>query len=154
MSVVESIRVYLPKVAIDAKDLSIKVLHFLGSLKEIDKELFSEWYEQGKTKKEAQERKVIFDATYLENVINREWDKKFPELGSTFIFWTGRNNDSENVKLNFSIAKTTSNKFLSNVVGISFPQCKDLQIVKDDKRFKDITVTMKTIWNPLEIEID
>jgi len=154
MSVIDSIRVYLPKTATGAKTLAIKILHFLSSLREIDNDLFPDWYEQGKTQKEAKERKVVFETTYLENVISGEWDKKFPELGSTFSFWTGKDNDIENSKLNFSVGKTTTNKHLSNIVGISLPRKTDMLIKRDDERIKKIITLMKSIWNPLEIEID
>ena len=58
---IESIRAVLPQKQEGIKELSEKVLLFLINLSCIDEELFSNWYEQGRSKEEARKNKVLFE---------------------------------------------------------------------------------------------
>jgi len=98
-------------------------------------------------------KEVMIDAGHLAGIIQKEWDKKMPQLGSHFTFWTGKANDEENAEVNFNIGQTNDNKHLRNVVGVSFPASEGLRYPKDDRRIQDIVALIKRTWNPMEIVV-
>ena len=142
------------KKKIPQEKLAIKVLDTLLQLKEIDETLFSTWKKQGWSKKEAIKREVHFDYDYILAIIQKEWDKQFPELGCSFTLWSGNQKDIDNSQISFSIGKTTKNKSLSNVIYLSFPFSDNLKYYSDDKRIKAIVEMLKNIWKSKKISID
>mgnify|MGYP000870876600 CR=1 FL=1 len=151
MEFVEGIRCIVPKYKESSESLSKKVLNTLFLLREIDESLFTEWYEQGNSKKEALNLKLSLDIDSIEKIVLKEWDKKFPDLGSNFIFWSGKNNDLENTNISFRIGLLSQNKNLNNRVVISFPMA--IRIRKNDERINRISIALSQIWRTKEIEV-
>jgi hypothetical protein len=95
----------------------------------------------------------LLDAGHLADIIQKEWDKKMPELGSHFAFWTGNTDDEANAQVNFNIGQTNDNRHLRNMVGVSFPAREGLRYSKEDQRISDIIALMKRAWEPSEVVI-
>jgi hypothetical protein len=153
-SFVENVRGFISKKEESIIDLSNKVLHFLEALKNIDEDLFSNWYEQARSKKKALEKKVVFEKEFVQKVIEKAWDKKFPNLGSNLIFWSGNDDNAHGSQIYFRIGLTSDNKNLRNRVIVSLPTSENLRIERNDKRIEDIVKIMKKIWEAKEVEID
>lgn len=151
---IDCIRGVIPKKNEGIEDLTDKVVFFLNNLKKIDETLFSYWYEQGKSKKQALENEVMFNKESLSKIIKKEWDKKFPELGSSFIFWSGKVDDMDNCQVSFSIGSISENKYINNRVVVKFPKTKELQVNKNDERITKIEKLIKQVWDSKEIEIN
>jgi len=96
----------------------------------------------------------LFDASYLAGVIGKEWDKKFPDLGSHFTFWSGDEEELDGVEVSFMIGATSGNQQIRNAVMASFPHKEAFWPRKDDQRVKDIVALMKKIWGVTEVVID
>jgi len=151
---VENIRGILPKKEENIIELTDKVLLFIESLKKIDENLFFNWYEQGWSKKEALEKKVVFEKEFIQKVIEKAWDKKFPELGSNFTFWSGKDSNLYGAQISFRVGLISKNKYLTNIVNVSLPTSEELRIDKNDPKIKNILKLIKEIWNTKDIEID
>lgn len=151
---VENIRGLIPKKKETIDNLADKVLFFLESLKQIDEDLFSNWFEQGWSKKEALEKKVVFEKEFIQKVIEKSWDKKFPELGSYFTFWSGEDSNLYGAQLSFKIGLISDNKNLKNRVIVSLPTSEELRIDKNDPKIENILKLIKEIWSTKDIEID
>lgn len=151
---VENIRGNLQKKEGSIIELTDKVLLFLESLKKIDESLFSSWYEQGWSKKEALEKKVVFEKEFIQKVIEKAWDKKFPELGSHFTFWSGKDSNLYGAQISFRIGLISKNKYLNNIVNVSLPTSKELRTDKNDPKIENIIKLIKETWNTKDIEID
>jgi|SRR5690348_8259097 len=130
-----------------------KIVNFLNGLHEIDPQLFNDWYEQAGSKKEALQKKVLINTEFIQGVVRKEWDKKFPELGSGFSFWSGKD-DLEDVVLTFGVGMTTKNKNINNVINIKLPFDKTLRLKKDDEKVSQIVELIKRCWNPVTMEIE
>lgn len=151
---VENIRGFIPKKKETTADLSDKILFFLDSLKQIDEDLFSIWFEQGWSQKEALEKKVVFEKEFIQKVIEKAWDKKFPELGSHFTFWSGKESDLYGTQISFKIGLISDNKNLRNRVIVSLPTSKELRINRNDQKIENIIKLIKEIWSTKDIEVD
>jgi len=149
----ENIKGVIPKNKVTLDELSNKVLIFLKSLNQIDEKLFSDWYEQGWSKKEALKKKVSLEKEYIRKIIENEWDKKFPDLGSGFTFWTGKDDDMKNSRISFTIGLITKNEYLNNIVSLSLPKSDELKINKNDERIKKIEKLIRDVWDSTEIEV-
>src|SRR5579859_7071352 len=100
---VRNIRGTLPKKKESVEALAEKATLFLNGLKGIVPERFSAWFEQAWSKKTALQKEVTIDAGHLAGIIQKEWDRKFPELGSHFTFWSGNAVEEEVAKVDFII---------------------------------------------------
>lgn len=153
-SLVKNIQFVLSKETVSEEELAVRVLNTLSGLYKIDENLFTNWKEQSWSKKEAKTKNVEFTKDSILSIIQNEWDKKFPELGCNFSFWSGKDNDFENFVLSFSIGKTTCQKSLYNIINLSFPFSKDLQLYSQDKKLASIIKLFKNTWNPTSIKIE
>ncbi|NCI50330.1 hypothetical protein GWC95_10385 [Sediminibacterium roseum] len=150
---VKSIRVFLKKGHTKPESLPVKVLEFLKSLRDIDAQLFSTWFEQGQSKKQALSKEVRFEERYIAELITKEWDDKFPELGSTFMLWSGKDSEVKNTKVSFRIGVTSSKSHATEFIGISMPFEVSLQPEKDDRRIIDIVKLIKQLFPVESIDI-
>ncbi|WPO78021.1 hypothetical protein [Flavobacterium sp. KACC 22761] len=151
---VENIRGFIPKKTEGIDSLSNRVVFFLESLKQIDEDLFSNWFEQGWSKKEALEKKVVFEKEFIQKVVEKAWDKKNQELGSYFTFWSGKDSNLYGAQISFKIGLISDNKNLRNRVIVSLPISQELRINKNDQRIENIIKLIKEIWNTTDIELD
>ena len=149
---IKFIQYTIPKTEMSAEDISDKILLLLQSLKTIDENLFSQWNEQAWSKKKSMEKKVVFSKEYLLKIVSKSWDKQFPDLGTHFVFWTGKIKDAENSDISISLGKIDSNKNLFNTITIKFPSSEEIQIFKDDERIKKISATVRELWNYEKLE--
>jgi hypothetical protein len=148
------VKAYLKKCSTDIDSLSLKLIGFIEGLRKIDDNIFTTWYEQGKSKKDALKLMVKEDPNNIAEIIRKSWDKKFIELGSVFSFWTGRENEIDNTKLNFRLGVTSKNDFISAFIGISFPYNETLRIEKGSIKEAQIVALIEEVWIPEKIEIE
>lgn len=147
-----NIRLNVPKKKEQPEEIAKKVLKFLNGLKAIDEREFSDWYEQGWSKKEALSKKVLIEEEYLLNKVNKRWDRKFPELGTRFSFWTGKDDDLLNCLVSFNLGKTTKNPNLNANVRLEIPIEANAPTLNDEK-VKAIIVLMQEIWGKHSCDI-
>jgi hypothetical protein len=146
------IKYFIPKKNENVKEIAEKVLLFLEGLKSINNLEFSNWFQQGWSKKEALEKKILFEKDYLFQVIEKEWDKKFPELGASFILWTGKNDDLFNSMLIFGLGVSSKNVKITNIVTLKFPSIENAPSI-DEETIKSIINLFKEIWGEQTFEI-
>jgi len=144
----KKIRLDIPKMIEEPKEIATKVLRFLNGLKIIDELEFSNWYEQGWSKKEALSKKVILEEEYLISVINDNWDKKFPELGTLFSFWTGKDDNEVNSVVSFTLGTTSKNPNLKGKVLLKFPN-----ETFNEEKVKKIISLLQEIWGKHSYDI-
>lgn len=150
---IRNIQGVLPKKEETVELIADKIVNFLNGLHAIDSQLFNDWYETGWSKKEALQKKVLINTDFITEIVKKEWDKKFPELGSKFSFWSGKD-DLEDVDLSFGLGKTIENKNIKNAINISFPFDERLRLKKDDEKVSQIVELIKKCWNPISVEIE
>lgn len=114
------IRFTYPKKIENSLEISHKVFLFFTKLKEIEPKYFSDWCETANSKKSAMEKKVIFEKDFFLKIVEKKWDKKFPELGTSLSFWSGNINEESNFDITLLIGKTTPNKNLFNTISLGF----------------------------------
>lgn len=148
-----TIRFSVPKQPKSSEVISEEIFTFLMGLKNIDAEVFTEWFQQGRSKKEALSKKVCIDKTYIQEVVNKHWDNKFPELGTHFSFWTGKDDDLFNSLISFLLGMTTKNKNLSNIVTLKIPKQENAPSI-DGEKIQAIVSLMKKIWGNQRFEIE
>jgi len=151
---VDYIRVSIPKHPTSAPLIPKKILETLLVLKEIDSDLFSEWYETAYSKKRALKKKVLLNEAFILKLVDKGWDKKFPDLGCYFSLWTGRHNDLHNSSISFSLGKTIPNDKLKNRIVLSFPFDQDLWIKSDDAKVITIVNQLATIWEVKKSKVE
>lgn len=147
-----NIRLNVPKKKETPEEIAKQILKFLNGLKSIDEVAFSEWFEQGGSKKEAQSNKVPFEEEYLLNNVNKNWDKKFPELGTRVSFWNGKDNDTCSSLVSFNLGKFTKNPNLSANVRIEIPIEVNAPTLNEEK-VKEIVALMQDIWGKYSYDI-
>jgi len=152
---VDYIRISIPKHPTNAPLIAKKILETLLVLKEIDSDLFSEWYETAYSKKRALEKKVLLNEASILKLVEKDWNKKFPDLGCYFSLWTGKKNDLHNSSISFSLGTTNPNKNIPNNLVLSFPFDQDLWIKPDDAKVITIVNQLARIWevNKSKVEI-
>ena len=149
---VRYIRYNISKQEEDSEKIVEKVLQFLNKLESINEIEFSNWFQQGWNKKESLEKKVFLEKDYLLNIINKSWDKKFPELGTRFTFWSGKDDDLFNSMIIFSLGITSKNIKISNIVTLKFPSIENAPSI-DEEKIKSILRLFKEIWGEQLFEI-
>jgi hypothetical protein len=147
-----NIRLNVPKKKESPEEIAKQILKFLNGLKSIDEAEFSEWYELGWSKKEAQSNKVPFEEEYLLGKINKRWDKQFPELGTHFSFWNGKDDDDANSLVSFILGVTSKNPNLSANVRIEIPSEENIPTLNEEK-VKRIVALMQDIWGKYSYDI-
>ena len=146
------IRLNVPKVKETPEEIAKQILKFLNGLKCIDEVEFSAWYEQGWSKKEAQSKKVPFEEEYLLKKVNKRWDKQFPELGTSFSFWTGKNDEDSNSSVSFTLGMSTKNVNISANVLLKIPIEANAPTLNEEK-VKEIVTLMQDIWGKYSYDI-
>ncbi|MDI9866328.1 hypothetical protein QM480_18455 [Flectobacillus sp. DC10W] len=147
-----TIRFSVPKQEENPEIISEKVFSFLHGLRNINESIFSDWFQQGWSKKEALSKKVDIEKNYLLSVVNKNWDKKFPELGTKFSLWTGKDNDLFNCISTFSLGKTTKNSNIRNIVTLVVPKQENVPDIGENE-IQSIISLMKEIWGEQDFEI-
>lgn len=143
---------YIPKQQQSSDSISDKVSTFLQGLKSLNESLFSDWYQQGWSKKEAQSQKVELDKSHLLEIVNKSWDKKFPELGTKFTFWTGKDNDLLNSTVTFSLGKVTKNVNLTNIITLQIPDQINVSDIGENE-IQSIISLLKEVWGNQDFEV-
>ena len=150
---VKHIRATPFKTNLSKEDISRNVIEFLVKLREIDMTLFSQWYEKGWTKQEAMKKKIPFEYNFIFNKVEENWDKKFPELGSSINFWNGSVDEEKSSQISFRVGTTSKNININNNLSILFPSFKTLRISEDNLKIIEITKLIEDIWKPIDIKI-
>lgn len=145
---IEFIRFTLKKRDRDS-ELSTKVLQTLSSLKSINEDLFGKWYEQSNSKSDAKNKQVIFEYSFIDQLIKKNWDKKFNNLGSGFMLWTGKDDDS--FVLSFKIGLTNENISLHNVISLQYPIDNYYYKAIDNELIQGIKKVVMNIWDIEEV---
>jgi len=110
------------------------------------------WFEQDRSKKKALQMEVLIDKDYIKQIIVKNWDKKFATLGSTFAFWSGKQNDMDNYQVGFTIGLTSKNENLNNNIYIRFP-CSNASITAESIVVKQLKECILKIWTVIDSEI-
>lgn len=150
---VEYIKISLLKNNESIDVLSQRVLSFIIFLREITPKLFVNLHEQSWSRKQALLLNVSLDIQSIKQIVEKEWDKKYPELGSNFSLWSGGNNDSENVMITFLVGSTSSNKSIENTICIKFPISENYRIKTNDIRISEIETFAKRCWNVKSVDV-
>ena len=146
------IRLNVSKKKEQPEEIAKKILLFLNGLKKLDETEFSVWYQQGWSKKEALSKKVLFEEEYILNTVNKNWDKKFPELGTHFSFWTGKDDDLKNSLVSFMLGATSKNPNINSNLLLKIPIQVDSPTFVDG-RIQEIVVLMQEIWGKYSYDI-
>lgn len=155
MKKVRSLRFTLPRTDEGIKDIAVKVLLTIQNLREFAPNLFNKWFEQSKTKKEAKQLEVRFDIGSIEAILQKNWDNKFKELGSSFSLWSGKEKNVSYVQLGFILGTTSPNQNLKNNLFIQFPYEEEFCITAENLEYiENIQSLITNIWHPLEIEVN
>lgn len=104
------------------EECSEKVFAFLILLKKHNPDLFSNWYQKGKSKKDALLREVSLDETYFYDDISKNWDKKFDDLGARVSYWTGHQESGKSASISFNIGAYGTKSFNRNSCVVSLPK--------------------------------
>lgn len=99
-----------------------RIYDFMQLLKMHNEELFSQWYEQANSLKEALERKVDITQEYFYRRVEKKWDKKFPDLGSRVALWTGQKENGYSAIVSFSLGSHSNNPNIPNNCVIRLPR--------------------------------
>lgn len=150
MNQVSVIQCVLEKNESSKELLATKILETLIFLRDLDFDYFGNWFELGYSRKKALEKKVDFSYDYLFNQVVKNWDKKFPDLGTSVWFWSGKA-DTQNTSISFRVGLTSINPFLNPIIVIEFPFEHSLRVDENDDRIIAITKKMTEIWSPKEI---
>jgi len=153
MICIDYIRVILPKKRETVYDIARKIFDTLTLLKELDENVFSKWFEQGKSIKDALERELILNNELISKIVEKEWDKKNTDLGSNFILWTGKKNDLENFSISFRVGLMSQNPNLQNRVVLSFPFSNQAYLGKEDEITTGVIGILKRIWESDAVEV-
>jgi hypothetical protein len=153
MICIDYIRVILPKKRETVNDISRKIFDTLTLLKELDENVFSKWFEQGKSTKDALEKEVDLNIELICKIVEKEWDKKNTDLGSNFIFWTGKKNDLENFNISFRVGLMSQNPNLQNRIVLSFPFSKQAYLRKEDQITSSVLSILKKVWESNTVEV-
>jgi hypothetical protein len=143
---IKTIRYVISKSTEGVDIITDKILYFLDSLRNIEEQWFSNWYEKGWSKKDALKKKAEFNKEYLKTVVEKNWDKKFPNLGTNISFWSGADKDEECFSIGFLLGKTIENNNLRNIITISFPFSDAFEIDEDDTRVVAIHNLVNQLW--------
>ncbi len=154
MEYIEIIRGIIPKKNETTSYLTEKVLETLSGLRQIDNNLFENWYEQGGNKKEALRNKISFEYDNIEQLIKKNWDKKNSDLGCSFSLWTGNKIELSNTLISFRVGLISKNENLNNRIVISLPFLHKLRLTADSVIITDIQKLISTIWETSVIELD
>lgn len=147
-----NIRLKVPKVKETPEEIAKQILKFLNGLKSIDEVEFSEWYEQGWSKKEALSKNVLLTEDYLSNTIKENWDKQFPEMGTNFSFWNGKEDDIFGSLISFDLGIYTQNPKLNANVLLEIPIEANAPTLNEEK-VKEIVTLMQDIWGKHSYDI-
>jgi hypothetical protein len=151
---VDYIRISIPKHPTNAPTIAKKILETLMVLKEIDSDLFSEWYETAYSKKRALKKKVVLSEAFILKLVEKDWNKKFSDLGCYFSLWTGKQNDLQNSSISFSLGTTNPNDKLKNRIVLSFPFDQDLWIKPNDAKVITIVNQLASIWEVKKSKVE
>lgn len=99
-----------------------RIYDFMQRLKAHNPELFSTWYELAMSLKEALERKVDITQEYFYKKVEKNWNKKFTDLGTRVSLWTGHEEDGYSGEVSFSLGKHPNNPNLKNACVVTLPR--------------------------------
>lgn len=152
-NMISSIRFLLPKKNEGSTMLAEKVLLTMEFLRTLNPEMYKKWYRGGNSRKQALENPFSFSITFIEQTILDSWDKKFPDLGSRFGWWNGKEDEFTSGVL-FSLGMTNSNPNINNVWTLTMPSDKTYynEHISFDL-IKAIEQKGIEIWEPIEIKI-
>jgi hypothetical protein len=149
---IRSIRFLLPKKNEGSVALAEKVLTTMELLRTLNSEMYKEWYCGGNSREQALKNNFSFNINFIEQTILNNWNKKFPDLGSHFGWWNGKEDDFS-CAITFTLGMTNSNENMHNVWTLTMPYDKmyyNKQI--NSNLIKEIENIGKKIWMPLEIK--
>ncbi|HET8885634.1 MAG TPA: Imm52 family immunity protein [Salinimicrobium sp.] len=104
------------------EECSKNILEFLLLLKNHNEKMFSQWYEKGRSKEEALEKKINLEQAYFKNALNRKWDKKFEDLGVRVSYWTGDADENKSAEISFNLGAYGNKPFNKNLCVITLPE--------------------------------
>ena len=96
----------------------------------------------------------MLDLEWLAKTISCEWDPKFPQLGASFTFWSGKEDDTQNTKVSFRIGVTSEKPNINNFIGISLPFDDKFHLENDDHKVDLIKDLLLRTFQAYEIEAD
>ena len=126
-----------------------RIHDFMLLLKEHNPQLFSEWYEQATSLKEALELKIEITQEYFYKQVEKNWDKKKSHLGTRVALWTGNEEDGYSGEVSFSLGKHPNNPNLKNACVVSLPiKGQWAEYYNDSKNSIALIYLMKEFWKP------
>lgn len=131
---------------------AIKVYDFLSLLKEHNKDLFGDWYELGTSKKNAMLNKVHLTAENIRDKLDKNWDKKFDDLGTGVSFWTGHDDDDLSASISFKLGGYGRKPFNKNSCVLNLPNTSPFyESLENQNALKNLLVKF---WHPDKILIN
>ncbi|MEO1485768.1 MAG: Imm52 family immunity protein [Bacteroidota bacterium] len=126
-----------------------RIYDFMMLIKEHNKGLFGVWYEQGMSLKEALDKKIDVSQEYFYRQVERNWDKKFPALGSRVALWTGQKEDGYSAVISFNLGKHTNNPNLLNSCVVNLPyKGQYAESYKEPANRIALMRLMQAFWKP------
>ena len=126
-----------------------RIYDFMQLLKAHNPELFGQWYEQAMSLKDALERKVETTQEYFYKKVEKNWDKKFPDLGSRVALWTGNKKDGYSAEVSFSLGKHPNNPNLKNSCVVRLPRKGEwAEYYSKSKNRISLMHLMRDFWTP------
>lgn len=142
----------LPKENDGSTILAEKVLLTMESLRTCNPEMYAQWYCSANSRKQSLETSFLFEIGFIEKTIMNNWDKKFPDLGSHFGWWNGKD-DNLSCVITFTLGITNKNDNIQNVCTLTMPYDKTYynnQI--NSNLIHEIKRIGHDIWNPIEVK--
>jgi hypothetical protein len=119
---------------ISAEEGAKQIYQFLLLLKSHNEDLFANWYEGGYSKREAMEKKIDLTQEYIRKAVEKNWNRKFDDLGSRISYWTGHEDDDLSGSISFSVGGYGNKPFNRSSCVISLPIQSPYYEIKENQR--------------------
>ncbi len=130
-------------------ECATRVLDFILLLQKQNPSLFGTWYETANSLENALKRKVVIDHEYFSKLVEKKWDKKFPQLGAGISLWNGNVTDGNASAITFSIGSSSTNPNIHNSCVVSLPiEGEGADYYKVPENQKKLIELMNDFWKP------
>ncbi|MFY2560778.1 immunity 52 family protein [Corallococcus terminator] len=129
-----------------AEECARRAEAFFSTLREVDSS-FSNWFQQGKSRKDALKRPIEPSRTSLEEIVRRGRDRVFEDLGFRFSAWNGAHDDHDGSSFNVTCGGFTD--VVCNSCVFDLPsQGPNAERVLTSKVVSHLVRSMAIAWEP------
>ncbi|MDR1284788.1 MAG: hypothetical protein LBJ88_01145 [Campylobacteraceae bacterium] len=122
MEKIESISILWSKRKENVDVLSKKLFYSLEYISKEFPEIYSNWYQKGKSLSEALKNKVAISTDNLKKILEVNVDKEFPNLGIRISLWNGIEEDDKQASFSATLGLYTDSENLKNSFVLDFPE--------------------------------